>query len=604
MSRNNYIVNKDESCQVYFDYTSWCFLSLSVHGMTGHIINRITDTIITELILHIAEVRGCIESKNTLKNTILLQFSFLKDALEYESWMERLRDRGYVKRAVSRVARELKLKDMTRRVSKARARIERKHNENKIDSKVYKQLLNRLTSEYKYSSRIMLDERQKQLAQNDRFLATKVIVDKSGKEYTLGGMKRQTQKKFSEYYMQIKAMEQKAQREGKRWMFITLTCPPRMHPNPTVGKRSYDGTSIEEAKKYLNKRWNSATRHLNRRGIELAKGDVYGFKVIEPHMDGCPHLHVLLFVNEEQVRPIMEECFKAFDYINALTKNGRRTEKYVEKMRKSESRLRGKFAKAKTQSVTITLNRTEEKAAFDNGKTIKNSASAATYISKYLLKTFEVSGVEKNSVELKEMRAVDSWRACANARAFSSIGMKGVIGKWKEAKKVDSLKILEMNGVRQEIHLLAKGAVLIDMCSLQALLKSRPDTKVFVNNGKQAMVATTEQAHESYLKFVDFVLSDSIEIKINKQSYTNKYEEEATRSFGLIIDDEISEPVRYEVKARKYEVPRLGSGELSIYYPSARPAVCASQSSLRKSVELISEKTPSDSLEGNLEHKR
>merc|ERR1712137_48257 len=142
------------------------------------------------------------------------------------SWMERLRDRGYVKRAVSRVARELKLKDMTRRVSKARARIERKHNENKIDSKVYKQLLNRLTSEYKYSSRIMLDERQKQLAQNDRFLATKVIVDKSGKEYTLGGMKRQTQKKFSENYMQIKAMEQKAQREGKRWMFITLTCPP------------------------------------------------------------------------------------------------------------------------------------------------------------------------------------------------------------------------------------------------------------------------------------------------------------------------------------------------------------------------------------------
>ena len=51
--------------------------------------------------------------------------------------------------------------------------------------------------------------------------------------------------------------------------------------------------------------------------------------------------------------------------------------------------------------------------------------------------------------------------------------------------------------------------------------------------------------------------------------------EKVTRSFGLIIDDEISEPVRYEVKDRKNEVPRLGSGELSIYYPSARPSVCA-----------------------------
>jgi Bacteriophage replication gene A protein (GPA) len=66
-----------------------------------------------------------------------------------------------------------------------------------------------------------------------------------------------------------------------------------MHARHSSGaqNKSYDGTNPRDAQDYLNKVWGRAMRRLDHLGIKAK-----GLRVVEPHHDGCPHWHVLVFV--------------------------------------------------------------------------------------------------------------------------------------------------------------------------------------------------------------------------------------------------------------------------------------------------------------------
>lgn len=81
-------------------------------------------------------------------------------------------------------------------------------------------------------------------------------------------------------------------------VFVTWTCPSRMHARSSktgAPNASYDGTSVRAAQKHLAKSWNNALRELKRRGIRA-----FGVRVVEPHHDGTPHWHVLVFVDPKR----------------------------------------------------------------------------------------------------------------------------------------------------------------------------------------------------------------------------------------------------------------------------------------------------------------
>jgi hypothetical protein len=95
----------------------------------------------------------------------------------------------------------------------------------------------------------------------------------------------------------IKGIEASAKAKGDIGLFLTLTCPSRMHARHSksgAANEAYDGTFPTRAHGYLRRVWSNALREAAHQGLSP-----YGLRVVEPHHDACPHWHVLAFIAAE-----------------------------------------------------------------------------------------------------------------------------------------------------------------------------------------------------------------------------------------------------------------------------------------------------------------
>lgn len=102
----------------------------------------------------------------------------------------------------------------------------------------------------------------------------------------------------------IKGIEQYATAKGQEALFLTITVPSRMHPRHSASgaaNERFDGTSPRQAQAYLCKLWGRAMRKLAHGGVAP-----YGMRVVEPHHDGCPHWHVLVFVEPDHAQTLAQ----------------------------------------------------------------------------------------------------------------------------------------------------------------------------------------------------------------------------------------------------------------------------------------------------------
>ena len=96
------------------------------------------------------------------------------------------------------------------------------------------------------------------------------------------------------------ALDEVAERRGLVPIFLTLTLPPRWHPNPKMGRRTWtQDLSPRAADDAMRRVW-------MRFRARLAKSKIpsLGLRVWEPHEDGCPHIHALLYIKEEQIETV------------------------------------------------------------------------------------------------------------------------------------------------------------------------------------------------------------------------------------------------------------------------------------------------------------
>lgn len=217
----------------------------------------------------------------------------------------------------------------------------------------------------------------------------------------------------AELMTRIAGFEEFAQARGDAAMFFTLTCPSRMHarfaksgePNP-----KYDGTSPRAAQEHLRRQWAKARAKMHRRGAWI-----YGFRIAEPHHDGTPHWHLLLFMRPDYVTGV-----------NAIL------EHYASEVDAAELDSDGARG-ARFKVVAIDWSR----------------GSAAGYIAKYVAKNVDGFNVgedlEAESVACVSdtVKRVDTWASTWGIRQFQQIGGPGVT-IWRELRRLHGAQKLPL----------------------------------------------------------------------------------------------------------------------------------------------------------------
>ncbi|MCS2163260.1 replication endonuclease [Scandinavium sp. H11S7] len=110
----------------------------------------------------------------------------------------------------------------------------------------------------------------------------------------------------------IAGIERYAAKEGDVGMFITLTAPSKYHPTRQVGKGQSKTVQLnhgwndeaytpKDTQRYLCHIWS-----LMRTAFKDNDLQVYGMRVVEPHHDGTPHWHMMLFCKPGQRKEITD----------------------------------------------------------------------------------------------------------------------------------------------------------------------------------------------------------------------------------------------------------------------------------------------------------
>jgi hypothetical protein len=257
--------------------------------------------------------------------------------------------------------------------------------------------------------------RQSQKTRNRKYLESTYATNQNGQSFSLQELSDLSVSNPSirraELMTRISGFEMVADHLGHVGEFYTLTTPSKYHPMLANGKRNprYQQATPKQAQKYLTHLWRLVRAELHRRKIQ-----VYGFRVVEPHHDGTPHWHLLLFMEQShrtQVREIMQHY--------ALLEDG--NEPGAQKYR------------------------------FKAIEIDKEKGSAAGYIAKYVTKNIDGSHIEKDldgNDASKAALSIEAWASTWNIRQFQQIGGPSVT-VWRELRKLDHANNPEVESLRK-----------------------------------------------------------------------------------------------------------------------------------------------------------
>ena len=264
-----------------------------------------------------------------------------------------------------------------------------------------------------YCSDWVVKHRREAERRNHETLAQTVATNDAGQEYTLAALADlgvgDLGNRRAELMTRISGFETVATERGHVGEFWTFTTASRWHRMRWLSKvrkaapvSRWNGATPRQVQDWMCVLWARIRADLNRQGIRI-----YGFRVVEPHHDGTPHWHLLVFLHADDRQAARKTCRR-----HLLSDDG--TEKGA---------WRARFV-AK---------------AMDPGK-----GTASGYIAKYIAKNIDGCGV-RGSLQLQDddsglaMEAgaerVRAWAAAWGIRQFQQVGGPSVT-VWRELRRL------------------------------------------------------------------------------------------------------------------------------------------------------------------------
>ncbi|WOX51009.1 replication endonuclease [Aeromonas sp. CD] len=243
-----------------------------------------------------------------------------------------------------------------------------------------------------------------------------------------------------ELMVRMRGFDDLAAEQGKVSLFLTLTAPSCYHAwrqgskdkSKTYQNDKFNGATPTDTNRLLCKQWARFRAALAREGIMA-----FGFRVVEPHHDGTPHWHCLLFINPEHQQVFL--TLLAYHFTDAERSelkmpNGDLLDQL------DEMKIRNKFPRIKwlldvnDKAVVKAISPRVNWKEMDPAK-----GSATGYIAKYIAKNIDGHKVgmdyEAEAPVDHTTIAVAAWASCWRIRQFQQIGGPAV-SVWRELRRL------------------------------------------------------------------------------------------------------------------------------------------------------------------------
>ncbi len=247
------------------------------------------------------------------------------------------------------------------------------------------------TSGTPYLNSALVDYYLDDLKEQEEFLAMLRLVNAEGKFIKLESIENRKKRKVAQVLNISSCLAKIAKDRGYTFALVTLTLPPHLHANPSNKNNSFDGTMPLKAYDLLNVFWQRIRARLQKK--LKPNDDFFGCSTVEGHKDGVLHKHVLIYFDKKDLAYI-RRCVKGVA---------------AEYAAQNDTKLDFDF-------------KLEDK---------KKGGSGATYIFKYITKTFNSVVDDKDNTGLKNI----ALRWYYSARGFDFFGLKRVVAKFEYLTK-------------------------------------------------------------------------------------------------------------------------------------------------------------------------
>ena len=211
--------------------------------------------------------------------------------------------------------------------------------------------------------------------------------------------------------------------------FYTLTAPSKYHATTKAGYRNskWNGASPSDTQSYLTGLWARIRAKLHREDIRI-----FGIRVAEPHHDGTPHWHMLMFMlpeDVERVRLIIRDYAWEEDHHELRSDKAKKARFHAEAIDPDKGSATGYIAKYISKNIDGYA--LDGETDDESGELLKETAPAVSaWAARWHIRQFQFIGGAPVTVYRELRRLADTEAAHGLSIEFAAVHDAADSGDW------------------------------------------------------------------------------------------------------------------------------------------------------------------------------